>query len=125
MSCRSRDPAVVGGHGLHDERASEQDPAGAGRAGRDRLTHLSCFPISKHSDWYISTRTDMNHLNGLYGPSSLEFRNVSLSYSAYSGSSAESGPLLSHISFKIDRGQNVAIVGPSGSGMRSLLTPFR
>eukprot|EP01036_Dinobryon_divergens_P031267 gene31267-40637_t len=58
---------------------------------------------------------DINDLPGVSGPSSLEFRNVSLSYSAYSGSAAESGPLLSNISFKINKGQNVAIVGPSGS----------
>jgi len=45
------------------------------------------------------------------GPSLLEFRNVSCRYSL-----SEDEPLLKQVSFVVKPGQNVAIVGPSGSG---------
>jgi ABC-type multidrug transport system fused ATPase/permease subunit len=51
------------------------------------------------------------------GPSSLEFQNVSFVYRhSIEGDEESAEPLLSNISFKIEKGQNVAIVGPSGSG---------
>ena len=67
------------------------------------------------------------------GPSTVEFRNVSFKYknndvsrkpktgvqqqqSTQSENSSSGGYLLKNISFKIEKGQSVAIVGPSGSG---------
>ena len=60
---------------------------------------------------------DFDELHVSDGPSSLEFRNVSLQYQQTDSSGRSVNvPLLSNVSFKIERGQNVAIVGPSGSG---------
>jgi len=73
-----------------------------------------------------STARDLDELTQprhLLGPSSLEFRDVCFSYNANNSSTNSSNissgvdsPLLNNISFKIEKGQNVAIVGPSGSG---------
>lgn len=57
---------------------------------------------------------DTNHSDAKYTPltiSSLEFRDVSFAYSNRHQSS-----VLQHLNFRVNRGQNIAIVGASGSG---------
>lgn len=60
--------------------------------------------------------TDGEHevgANGLAG--SIEFRNVSFAYPGAAGNA------LSNISFKVEKGQTLAIIGPTGSGKTTLL----
>ena len=53
---------------------------------------------------------DLDALSPPVGPSTVEFRDVRFRYPA------EKEDVLCGVSFKIQPGQNVAIVGPSGSG---------
>lgn len=68
------------------------------------------------------TRLDQN-LHGYAQPmrGEVEFRSVDFAYPSLTEGNASSENVLSHISFKVQPGQTVAIVGQTGSGKTSLV----
>jgi ABC-type multidrug transport system fused ATPase/permease subunit len=67
----------------------------------------------------IDGAKDINELAPAIGPSSIEFKNVTFRYNSTVENNTVSfndSMLLSGLSFKVESGQNIAIVGPSGSG---------
>lgn len=76
---------------------------------------VSLRRISEVLDTEVNIRDGRHEVgaNGLVG--SIEFRDVSFAYPGAAGNA------LSHISFKVERAQTLAIIGPTGSGKTTLI----
>ena len=64
-----------------------------------------------------NSNISIDNVTDRQGPSTIEFKNVSFSYDENSSNDI----LLNNVSFKIEAGKSVAIVGPSGSGKSTIL----
>ncbi|MBO5364227.1 MAG: ABC transporter ATP-binding protein [Clostridia bacterium] len=77
-----------------------------GLTGIERFNEVMCVEPG------ITDAADAIELNAVAG--NIEYNNVSFSYEA------ENGEVLSHINIQVKKGENIAIVGPSGGGKTTL-----
>lgn len=73
-------------------------------AALDRILEIESLPLEKDSDSIIDDKNKY----------CIEFKNVNFEYK-------KSNPVLNNVSFKIDQGEKVAFIGPSGEGKTTII----